>query len=121
MIAVNGRADWKEDSDNHRLNFAENLMCRFKCLIPTDLSGVCATSCRGPRSSRYRRFRRAVNLDPAFEFCLVVITVGDAGDVDRIRAIVAGEIKAQRVEKVGRTVALGLLEVDLYARDEGDI
>lgn len=39
----------------------------------------------------------------------------------RVRAIVAGEIKAQRVEKVGRAVALGLLEVDLHARDEGDI
>lgn len=38
---------------------------------------------------------RIVEMTP---LCLIVITVGDAGDMDRISAIFAGEIKAQCVE-----------------------
>lgn len=50
----------------------------------------------------------------------VVVTIGNTGDVDRIGAIVTGQIEPQGKEQVGGAVTFRFLKVDLHARKQRD-
>lgn len=51
----------------------------------------------------------------------VVVTIGNTGDVDRIGAIVTGQIAPQGMEQVGGVVTFPLLKVDLHAGVKRDV
>ena len=55
--------------------------------------------------------------DPCCSFLKVI---GDAGDVDRVCAIVASEIEPQGEKQVRGVVTVGLLDVDLHPGKETD-
>lgn len=53
--------------------------------------------------------------------CSFLKVIGNAGDVDRVCAIVASEIEPQGEKQVRGMVAVGLLDVDLHPGKESDL
>lgn len=72
---------------------------------------ICVTST--PKDFLLTRTQAADHLAACND--LLILTIGNAGNVNRVRPIVTGEIQAQSIEQVGCEITFGLLELDLHA------